>query len=243
MAKARRPRKPPLDTTGLTERQRRILEVIRDSVSLRGYPPSIREIGTAAGLHSSSSVAYQLKELEKKGFIRRSPNKPRAVDIRHLDQQGGVTPQATSSPDTGSTPRLTATGKPVPSEESTPPAYIPLVGTIAAGVPITAEESIEEYLPLPSNLVGDGELFMLRVQGDSMKNVGILPGDLVIFERQSTAEHGAIVAALIDGEATVKTLHRKEDGIWLQPENDDYAPIEADEMDILGVITAVFRSY
>ncbi|MDY6050544.1 MAG: transcriptional repressor LexA [Corynebacterium sp.] len=243
MAAPRRPRTQPLDTTGLTERQRRILEVIRDSVSLRGYPPSIREIGTAAGLHSSSSVAYQLKELEKKGFIRRSPNKPRAVDIRHLGQSDTL---ATSRNTTGTAPQPTPTttgGKALPEEITAAASYIPLVGTIAAGVPITAEESIEEYLPLPERLVGSGELFMLEVQGDSMINAGILPGDYVIVERRSTAEHGDIVAALIDGEATVKTLHRDEKGLWLQPENDNYGIIEVDELDILGVITAVFRAY
>ena len=144
------------DLKSLTERQRRILEVIQDAVVLRGYPPSIREIGDAAGLQSTSSVAYQLKELEKKGFLRRDPNKPRAVDLRHLPETAG---------------RKTRKAEPTP-EDAAAPRYIPVLGQIAAGNPILAEEHVSEYFPLPEELVGDGDLYLLQVVGESMRDAG-----------------------------------------------------------------------
>ncbi|WP_115684483.1 transcriptional repressor LexA [Corynebacterium senegalense] len=218
-----------LDPSVLSDRQRRILEVIRDAVVLRGYPPSIREIGDAAGLQSTSSVAYQLKELEKKGFLRRDPNKPRAVDLRHL-------------PD--STPARSKKS-PVPaevSEDASPARYVPVVGQIAAGSPILAEQNVDSYLPLPEELLGDGELFMLQVVGESMRDAGILDGDWVVVRSQPVAEEGEFVAALLDGEATVKEFHRDATGVWLLPHNDAFSPIKGDEAQIMGRVVSVFRT-
>ncbi len=216
-------KKPDIKT--LTDRQRRILEVIQDAVVLRGYPPSIREIGDAAGLQSTSSVAYQLKELEKKGFLRRDPNKPRAVDLRHLPR----TRRKSNKQDAN-----------VP-EEAAAPRYIPVVGQIAAGNPILAEENATEYFPLPSELVGDGDLYLLQVVGESMRDAGILDGDWVAVRTQPVAEEGQFVAALIDGEATVKEFHQDSTGVWLLPHNDAFSPIKGDEAEIMGLVVSVFR--
>ena len=223
--------KQHLDQRLLSDRQKRIMEVIRDSVALRGYPPSIREIGDATGLQSTSSVAYQLKELEKKGFLKRDPNKPRAVDVRHLRETAPEEPKVTVDEDG------------VLKEGFVSATYIPVVGTISAGPPVLAEETIEEYMPLPSDLVGDGELFMLEVNGLSMKDAGILDGDWVVCKRQSIAEKGDFVAALIDGEATVKEFHKDSTGVWLLPYNETFDPIPGNNAEILGIVTAVFRSY
>ncbi|EEI26460.1 MULTISPECIES: transcriptional repressor LexA [Corynebacterium] len=223
--------KKHLDQRVLSDRQKRIMEVIRDSVALRGYPPSIREIGDATGLQSTSSVAYQLKELEKKGFLKRDPNKPRAVDVRHLRETAPEKSKVSIDEDG------------VLKEGFVAPAYIPVVGTISAGLPVLAEETIEEYMPLPSELVGDGELFMLEVNGRSMKDAGIMDGDWVICKRQSIAEKGDFVAALIDGEATVKEFHKDSTGVWLLPYNESFDPIPGNDAEILGIVTAVFRSY
>lgn len=220
------------DPSSLSDRQRRILEVIRDAVVLRGYPPSIREIGDAAGLQSTSSVAYQLKQLEKKGFLRRDANKPRAVDVRTLP-----------STDTAKKPGRRA-AEPRPSDvpvDAGATNFIPVVGRIAAGSPILAEQDVEDYYPLPADLVGDGELFMLKVVGDSMKDVGILDGDWVVVRSQPVAEMGEFVAALIDGEATAKEFHKDSSGVWLLPHNEDYAPIPAENAEIMGKIVSVLR--
>ncbi|MEX3503848.1 transcriptional repressor LexA [Corynebacterium sp. LK2510] len=218
-----------LDLSVLSDRQRRILEVIRDAVVLRGYPPSIREIGDAAGLQSTSSVAYQLKELEKKGFLRRDPHKPRAVDLRHL-------PEATKAPS-----RAKAKAVDTP-EDASAARFIPVVGQIAAGSPILAEQNVESYLPLPGDLLGDGELFMLQVVGESMRDAGILDGDWVVVRSQPVAEEGEFVAALLDGEATVKEFHRDSTGVWLLPHNDAFSPIKGDESQIMGRVISVFRT-
>lgn len=218
------------DPSTLSDRQRRILEVIRDAVVLRGYPPSIREIGDAAGLQSTSSVAYQLNQLEKKGFLRRDPNKPRAVDVRHLSS-----PQEAKKPG-----RRPSKPKDVP-EDASPASFIPVLGRIAAGAPTLAEQEVEEYYPLPADLVGDGELFMLRIDGESMKDAGILHGDWVVVRSQPVAEQGEFVAALIDGEATAKEFHKDSTGIWLLPHNEDYSPIPGDSAEIMGKIVSVLR--
>ncbi len=218
-----------LDVSVLSDRQRSILEVIRDAVVLRGYPPSIREIGDAAGLQSTSSVAYQLKELEKKGFLRRDPNKPRAVDLRHLPE--AAKPSTKKPPAPAEAP-----------EDSSPARYIPVVGRIAAGSPILAEQNVESYLPLPDQLLGDGELFMLQVVGESMRDAGILDGDWVVVRSQSVAEEGEFVAALLDGEATVKEFHRDSTGVWLLPHNESFSPIKGDGAQIMGRVISVFRT-
>lgn len=221
--------KPDLAT--LSDRQRRILEVIRDAVVLRGYPPSIREIGDAAGLQSTSSVAYQLKQLEKKGFLRRDPNKPRAVDVRTLPSTDSA-----KKPGRKSAPKQVET-----LEDASPANFIPVVGRIAAGSPILAEQEVEEYYPMPAHLVGDGELFMLQIDGESMKDAGILHGDWVVVRSQPVAEQGEFVAALIDGEATAKEFHKDSTGVWLLPHNEDYAPIPGEKAEIMGKIVSVFR--
>ncbi|MFI9201706.1 transcriptional repressor LexA [Streptomyces sp. NPDC053048] len=217
------PGRPPgirADSSGLTDRQRRVIEVIRDSVQRRGYPPSMREIGQAVGLSSTSSVAHQLMALERKGFLRRDPHRPRAYEVRGSDQP--------------STQPTDTSGKPAAS-------YVPLVGRIAAGGPILAEESVEDVFPLPRQLVGDGELFVLKVVGDSMIEAAICDGDWVTVRRQPVAENGDIVAAMLDGEATVKRFKREDGHVWLLPHNAAYQPIPGDEATILGKVVAVLR--
>jgi repressor LexA len=211
----------PPDAAGLTPRQRRVLEVIRDSVERRGYPPSMREIGEAVGLTSTSSVAHQLSTLERKGFLRRDANRPRAVEVR--------VPAAVPDDPTGE------------GDERPIPAYVPVAGRIAAGGPILAEQAVEDIFPLPRQIVGDGELFLLQVVGDSMVDAAITDGDWVVVRRQQTAEHGEIVAALLDNEATVKTLSLTDGHVWLLPHNRDYSPIDGEDATILGRVTAVLR--
>ena len=209
----------PADQRGLTPRQQRVLTVIRESLASRGYPPSMREIGDRVGLTSSSSVAHQLRTLEEKGYLRRDPNRPRAMTVAGLDEVD-----------------QTGAGDAQPT-----PTYVPVVGRIAAGGPILAEERVEDVFPLPKELVGEGTLFLLQVVGDSMIDAAICSGDYVVVRQQPTAENGEIVAALIEGEATVKTLQRKDGKVWLLPHNDAYEPINGDNASILGIVTAVLR--
>ncbi|HEU5157279.1 MAG TPA: transcriptional repressor LexA [Streptosporangiaceae bacterium] len=220
----------PSDETGLTQRQRMVLEVIRDSVQRRGYPPSMREIGEAVGLTSTSSVSHQLRTLQRKGYLRRDPNRPRAVEVRVPGQ-----PTVRVLPDSYET----AAGQ----EESThpAPAYVPLVGRIAAGGPILAEEAVEDIFTLPKQLIGEGTHFLLQVTGDSMIEAAIADGDWVVVRQQPVAESGDIVAAMIDGEATVKTFKRADDHVWLLPQNASYDPIPGDDATILGRVVAVLR--
>jgi len=198
----------------LSSRQKLILDVIKESIETNGYPPSMREIGEAAGLASSASVSYQIDALVEKGYIRKDATKGRAFEI--VENEDDITPERTVN--------------------------IPLVGRIAAGGPILAEQHIEEVYPLPESLVGSGELFLLKVVGDSMVDVAICDGDFVVIRSQKTAEKGEIVAAMIDGEATVKTFSKKDGHYWLLPANDNYSPIPADNAEILGKVTAVLRS-
>jgi repressor LexA len=213
----------PADASGLTPRQRKVLEVIRSSVERRGYPPSMREIGEAVGLTSPSSVAHQLSMLERKGLLRRDPNRPRAIEVR--------TPEP-------STPAYDDTGS---GDERPTPEYVPVVGRIAAGGPILAEQAVEDVFPLPRQLVGEGTLFLLQVRGDSMVDAAICDGDWVVVRQQPVADNGDIVAAMLEGEATVKTFKRKSGHIWLLPHNPAYEPIPGDEATILGRVTAVLR--
>jgi repressor LexA len=227
----------PPDSAGLTARQRRILDVIRDSVVRRGYPPSVREIGQAVGLTSTSSVAHQLVTLERKGFLRRDPNRPRAVDVRPPDP----TPQrATARPARGR-PAVEADDEAAARFARPMPAYVPVVGRIAAGGPVLAEEYVEDVFPLPRELVGAGTLFLLRVVGDSMIDAAIADGDWVVVRQQAVADNGEIVAAMIDGEATVKTYRQREGHVWLLPQNPAYEPIPGDEATILGRVVTVLR--
>lgn len=206
------------DLDGLTARQRRILEVIQEAVRDRGFPPTIREIGEACGLTSPSSVSHQLAALEKKGFLRRDPKSPRAIDV--------VLPDSMDSEQSASLPI---------------PVYVPLLGQIAAGGPILAQESIEAVYALPKELVGSGEIFMLKVVGDSMIDAAICNGDMVVIKKQPDADSGDIVAALLDDEATVKTLKRKDGHTWLMPQNSEYQPINGDYARIMGKVVAVIR--
>ena len=211
--------------TGLTERQRTILEVIRASVTNRGYPPSIREIGDAVGLTSTSSVAHQLRTLERKGYLRRDPNRPRAVDVRGAND--GVTPIVTTD----------VTG----SDALPEPTFVPVLGRIAAGGPILAEEAVEDVFPLPRELVGEGSLFLLKVVGDSMVDAAICDGDWVVVRQQNVADNGDIVAAMIDGEATVKTFKRTRGQVWLMPHNPAFDPIPGNDAAVLGKVVTVIR--
>jgi len=201
----------------LTDRQRRILDYITDTVEDRGYPPSVREIGDAVGLHSPSSVHAQLATLAQKGLLAKDPTKPRAIRV-HREAQ----------------PRRAQTAR-------VDVVDVPLVGRIAAGGPILAEESVEDTMPLPRGLVGAGTLFALTVKGDSMTGAGIMDGDTVIVRQQPTADEGEIVAALIDDEATVKRLSRKGGRVRLIADNPAYDPIEPGDVSVLGKVVAVLR--
>ena len=208
----------PVDENGLTPRQTKILLAIKEAMETNGYPPSMREIGEAAGLSSPSSVKYQLEALEAKGWIRRDPSRGRALEVLTPGDERfeDIKPERTHN--------------------------VPLVGRIAAGGPILAEQNVEEVFPLPASLVGEGDLFMLKVVGDSMIDAAICDGDYVVIRSQKDANKGEIVAAMIDGEATVKTLSKKNGQIWLLPANDNYQPIDGNQAEILGVVTAVLRS-
>jgi repressor LexA len=224
----------PPDATGLTPRQKKILGFLRDEIEQRGYPPSIREIGEAVGLASSSSVAHQLRVLEGKGFIKRDPNRPRALEV-FLPELMAARKSISSADDSGDFD-VTGIGDLMPTATN-----VPLVGRIAAGGPILAEEQVTEVYPLPKDLVGDGTLFMLEVVGDSMIDAAICNGDYVVIRQEQTASNGDIVAALIDGEATVKTFKRKDGNVWLMPHNDAFEPIDGNNASILGIVTAVLR--
>lgn len=209
---------PYMERKQLTDRQQQILSYIRESVSERGYPPAVREIGEAVGLSSPSTVHSHLNALVNYGYLRRDPTKPRAIEV--LDP-----------------------GHVEPSLHRAPVRDVPLVGRIAAGSPMLAEEDIEEIYPLPVDLVGNDPVFMLKVRGDSMIDVGIFDDDFVVVKKQSTARNGQLVAALIDGEeATVKRFQLKDGRVTLIAENRDYAPMVFTEgVEILGVVTAVLR--
>ncbi|KIU16048.1 transcriptional repressor LexA [Mycolicibacterium llatzerense] len=212
-------------SSSLTERQRTILDVIRTSVTTRGYPPSIREIGDAVGLTSTSSVAHQLRTLEKKGYLRRDPNRPRAVDVRGTDETNGAT----------------VTTDVAGSDALPEPTFVPVLGRIAAGGPILAEEAVEDVFPLPRELVGEGSLFLLKVVGESMIDAAICDGDWVVVRQQNVADNGDIVAAMIDGEATVKTFKRTKGQVWLMPHNPAFDPIPGNEAVVLGKVVTVIR--
>jgi repressor LexA len=223
----------PPDATGLTPRQQRVLNVIRDSIEHRGFPPSMREIGELVGLTSSSSVAHQLKTLEEKGFLKRDPNRPRAIEV-FLPEVMAARRSISAADETS----FDETGVGDARPEA---AYVPVVGRIAAGGPILAEERVEDIFPLPKTLVGEGTLFLLEVSGDSMIDAAICSGDYVVVRQQPTAVNGEIVAAMIEGEATVKTFQRKDGKVWLLPHNDAYDPIDGTNATILGKVTAVLR--
>jgi repressor LexA len=207
----------------LTPRRRRIVEIIDDSVRRNGYPPSMREIGEAVGLASTSSVAYQLKVLEKDGHLSRAPRRPRTATLQ------------------------TAAHPPAAPATHLAVAPVPRVGRIAAGGPILADQLVEEIVPLPKQLVGEGDLIILTVVGDSMIDAAIADGDWVVVRRESDIENGDIVAAMIesdtsaDREATIKTFHKRDGHVWLIPHNPAYQPIPGDNATIVGKVVAVLR--
>ena len=207
-----------LDAAGLPVRQQRILVVIRDWVARHGYAPSTRQIGDAVGLRSSSSVSRHLASLEEKGFLRRGTAMARPIDVR------AFLPGARSS-------------EPVDDAVA-----VPVVGDIAAGVPIAADEHVEDLLRLPRGLTGRGTVFALRVRGDSMIDAAICDGDMVVVRQQQEAHSGQIVAAMIDGEATVKVYRRRDGHILLEPRNPAYEAIDGDRASILGIVVSVLRS-
>lgn len=212
-------------TEKLTPRQATVLDFIQSYTAENGYSPTVREIAAVIGLSSPSSVKYQLDALEKKGYLAKDPRRPRTLI-------------------------LTERALPAPEDELPPVAHIeradsvdvPLVGRIAAGSPVLADQRVEEVFSLPRHMTGNGEMFMLEVTGDSMIEVGIFDGDWVVVRQQNTAERGEIVAALIDDEATVKTFDRRDGHVWLLPQNADYAPIPGDRCRILGRVVTVIRS-
>ena len=220
----------PAEKTGtrrrksLSDKQLSILDAIQGSIASRGYPPSMREIGDAVGLSSLSSVTHQLNQLELSGYIRRDPKRPRALEVL-ID--------------------LPRSGTSAVSDYPTPvgdAAMVPLVGRIAAGIPITADQQVDEVFPLPRQLVGRGDLFMLKVSGDSMIDAAICDGDWIVVRQQQTAENGDIVAALLDDEATVKVFQQRDGHTWLLPRNSAFAPILGDFAEVLGKVVAVLRS-
>jgi repressor LexA len=200
---------------GLTAVQSRILDVIRESMQDRNYAPSMREIGEAVGLSSTASVSHQLNKLELLGYLSRDPRRPRTIDLIGEDS--------------------------LPEISTADTAYVPLVGRIAAGIPITAEQNVEDVFTLPRQLVGKGDLFLLKVVGESMIDAAICDGDWVVVRQQQTAENGDIVAALIEEEATVKTFKQRDGHTWLLPRNSAFEPILGDHAVILGKVVAVLR--
>lgn len=201
----------------LSKRQQQILEFIKNEVRAKGYPPSVREIGEAVGLASSSTVHGHLARLEQKGLIRRDPVKPRAIEILDMDDS-------------------------LPVQTSLSTIMAPIIGKVTAGMPITAVENIEDYFPLPANMAGNEDVFLLTVEGDSMIEVGIHDGDLVIVRKQQTARNGEIVVAMTeDDEATVKRFYKEADHIRLQPENSSMEALRYKNVSILGKVIGVFR--
>lgn len=208
----------------LSARQRRLLHVIRESIAAVGYPPSFRELAKRADLSSTSSVAHQLRVLEERGYLRRDPNRPRAMVVTLPEDEQGpeLAPEAAY-------------------DHSARTVSVPLVGSIAAGGPILAEERIEDVFALPQQIVGEGTMFMLQVRGDSMVDAAICDGDWVVVRQQPDAHNGDIVAALLDDEATVKTLKRSDGQVWLLPHNEAYSPIDGTHATVMGKVIAVLR--
>ncbi len=232
----------PADESGLTPRQQAILAMIRETMEQRGYPPSMREIGKGVGLTSPSSVSHQLGTLQRMGYLHRDPNRPRALVVSDAPESAARTPDPARPGAPAGLVRLHAVQESGDQLDSRPAAaYVPVVGRIAAGGPILAEQQVETVFPLPRELVGDGELFLLRVVGDSMIDAAICDGDWVVVRQQNSAENGDIVAALLDDEATVKTFKRRDGHVWLMPHNPAYAPILGDEATVMGKVVTVLR--
>jgi len=211
----------------LSKRQTAIYEYICAYTKDRGYPPSVREIGAAVGLASPSTVHMHLKVLQERGFIKRDSKKPRTIEVVSGSQDDGSSQIPLASPE---------------QDTASNTMHLPLVGRVAAGMPILAEQNVEESLSLPTSIVGDDSSFILRVHGQSMINAGIFDGDYIVVKEQNDARDGEIVVALIDDSATVKTFYRERDRVRLQPENDTMEPIYVTNPVILGRVTALIRS-
>ena len=209
----------------LSVMQQKIYDYIAACIQRQGYPPSVREIGEAVGLRSPSTVHFHLKHMEELGVLTKGAGKGRALTLAPLE---GTRPSAPPPP--------------VPEQPEAPVGRVPIVGTVAAGTPILAQECIEDYLTFDTN-GREGEYFALRVRGESMLNAGILPGDLVVVRQQQTCNQGEIVVAMIDDEATVKRFSRKNGHVWLMPENDAYAPIDGTYAQIIGKVVELVRRY
>ena len=216
-------RKGEWNMAQMTKMQQKIYDYIAQTLAQQGYPPSVREIGDAVGLKSPSTVHFHLKHMEEMGVINKSGRKGRAITLAQPAENLPAAPE-------------------VPQEVEPPAGRVPIVGTVAAGTPILAQECIEDYLTFDTG-GRDGEYFALRVRGESMLNAGILPGDLVVVHQQQEAHNGEIIVALIEDEATVKRLRRKDGQVWLMPENDAYSPIDGRSASILGKVSAVIRTY
>ncbi|NQD39867.1 transcriptional repressor LexA [Glutamicibacter halophytocola] len=233
-------RTPRSNARSLTIRQKKILETIQRAIGKNGYPPSMREIGDSVGLKSLSSVTHQLSQLEKLGYIRRDPRRPRAMEILLPLQLADDAENSTASEAAES--QAAEDAMVIELSTSADTTMVPLVGRIAAGGPILADQSVEDVFSLPRQLVGHGELFMLKVSGDSMVDAAICDGDWVVVRRQQNAENGDIVAALLDEEATVKTFRQRDGHTWLLPQNSRYEPILGDAAKIMGRVVSVMRS-
>ncbi|KAB7785688.1 transcriptional repressor LexA [Bifidobacterium cebidarum] len=229
--------KPGADESSLSDRQRKVLDAIRSHIEEQGFAPSFREIGSAAGLKSPSSVKHQLQVLEEKGFIRVNANKGRAIEV--ITPSAPTAAAADSMAEKPSEPAAEIFR--FPSEPISESRDVPLVGRIAAGTPITAEQHIDDVMRLPERLTGSGKLFMLEVHGDSMIDAAICDGDFVVVREQHSATNGDIVAALLDDEATVKTFRKENGHVWLMPHNPAYSPIDGTHATIMGKVVTVLR--
>ncbi|MFT3943133.1 MAG: transcriptional repressor LexA [Ancrocorticia sp.] len=243
--------------TKLTERQAAVLSCIRTHMLRNHYAPTIREIGDEVGLSSTSSVKYQLDTLADLGYLRRDTRRPRTMELTDMgmNYDGKQVPSASRPPaprqaapselrSVPTNPRLSNTLVDLGDSTETiaDPINVPVVGRIAAGAPILADQLIEDVFPIPRQLTGEGELFALRVAGDSMVDAAICDGDWVVIRRQQVAENGEIVAAMLDGEATVKVFQKRDGHILLLPRNEAYSPIPADDVEILGRVVTVLRA-
>jgi repressor LexA len=234
---------PAFAEHALSERQEKVLQFVRDAVRRHGYPPSIREIGEAVGLRSTSSVSHQLRMLQKKGYLQRHSGRPRTTELLPAPAPAAASHPAPRGAAAADRPAPRGAGFDIASQEAT---YVPWVGHIAAGGPIIAKQQIEDTFPLPRQLVGEGEHFLLQVRGDSMINAAITHGDWVVVRAQENAENGEIVAAMLEGqgdesEATVKTFKKSDGHVWLMPHNPLFDPILGDNARILGKVVSVLR--
>jgi len=212
----------------ITEKQLKILKFIKQEVNKKGYPPSVREICAGVGLKSTSTVHGYLRRLEENGYIRRDPTKPRAIEV--------LLPGEEQTPEDNNLSNVVDL-----NEHRKPVSLVPIVGTVSAGEPILAHENIQDSFPMPTNIVDDGDYFMLKIKGDSMIEIGIMDHDLVLVKQQNYANNGQVIIALLDDSATCKTYYKEEDTIRLQPENESLSPIYSKNVQVIGLVKGVYR--